>query len=348
MFISSKKNTSFGLDLGARWVKLVGLKKKGKKVVLDRVGRGLFSEEQRGPDEFVKHLEAFFKSLGIKKKEVVNTSFSGQSVIVKRVVFKAKDEDELEKVVFKEAKQYIPFDINDVVLDYQIMKSKKQEKGFEVYLVACKKQLVENLNELFKRAQIKIDVIDLDAFALANVFEFNYPEEMDKSSFLFDIGEKQSIFAVFSEGELSIFREMPFGGANLTLRIAEGLNLSLEEAERIKLEGATNLEAAQKTLVSKVIQEEIENWVGEVRKVINFYATTYPKAQEIKKVFLSGGSAHILSLEESLSREFSLNVDYLDPWRKIEKSAKSFDLKYLDEIKRQMVVATGLALRGVF
>ncbi len=101
-------------------------------------------------------------------------------------------------------------------------------------------------------------------------------------------------------------------------------------------------------MVSKLIQEEIENWVGEVRKVINFYATTYPKAQEIKKVFLSGGSAHILSLEESLSREFSLNVDYLDPWRKIEKSAKSFDLKYLDEIKRQMVVATGLALRGVF
>lgn len=343
----TKKVSGCGLDLGSRWVKLVSLSKKGKKIYLERVGRGLFSEEKRAPDQFVEHLNSFFVSLGFKKKEVVNTALSGQAAIVKRVVLKAKDEDELEKVVRKEAKQYIPFDISEVVLDYQIMESQGKEKGFEVYLVACKKQVIENLNELFRRANIKIDAIDLEVFALSNVFEFNYPEEVEKSSFLFDVGEKQSIFGVFSGRELVMFREMSFGGFNLTRRIAESLQVDLEQAEQIKLQGAANLSEAQKQEVYRVVKEEIENWISEIRKVITFYTTTYPQASEVKKIFLSGGSSGILELEEKLVKEFSLNVEYLDPWRRIEKSPKNFDLKYLDEIKKQMAVATGLALRGV-
>lgn len=344
----TKKVSGCGLDLGARWVKLVSLSKRGKKIYLERVGRGLFDEEKRSPDQFVEHLNSFFASLGFKKKEVVNTTLlSGQAAIVKRVVLRAKDEDELEKIVKREAKQYIPFDISEVALDYQIMKSQGKEKGFEVFLVACKKQVVENLNELFKRAHIKIDVIDLEAFALSNVFEFNYPEEVEKSSFLFDVGEKQSIFGVFSGRELVVFREMSFGGFNLTTRIAESLQVNLEQAEQIKLQGATNLTEEQKKEVYRVVKEELENWISEVRKVINFYKTSYPQANEVKKIFLSGGSSSILELEEKLEKELSLNVEFLDPWRRIEKSPKNFDLKYLDEIKKQMAVATGLALRGV-
>ncbi|SDN47914.1 type IV pilus assembly protein PilM [Desulfonauticus submarinus] len=340
------QKTGVGLDLGARWIKLVALEKKGKKLSLLRTGRFIVPMEERGKEEFGDKLKLFFQSLKLKGVRVT-TSVSGQASIVKKVIFKAKDEEDLEEVILKEAKQYIPFDMNEVVLDYQVLKVDKQESAYEVYLVACKKEFINNQINWLSKAKIKVECIDIDAFAISNVFEFNYPEEKAKTVFLFDIGERQSIFSVYSQGELVLFREMGFGGFNLTNRIASYLGVSVEDAERVKLNGGIELDKQQRKEVFKRLEEEIENWLAELRKVVNFYKTTYPQSGEAEKIFLSGGCTSIVGIDRKLSEEFEIPVDFLDPWRKIERNAKFFDAKYLDEIKYQMVTATGLALRGV-
>lgn len=338
---------SCGLDLGSTWVKIVRLTQKGKKVHLDRFARLPWTvNDFDRPENSGAKIRGLWTTLGLKDKFVVS-SLAGHSVIVKRVTFPKGSEKELANNVKKEAKQYIPFEIKDVYLDFQVIGPGHKENTVEVLLVASKRNVVQNLIKVLDYSQLSLSVVDVDAFALSNCFEFNYPELLEDPVYLLDIGGQESVFCVFWYKQPIFFREMGFGGRHLTDVLAKILEVNKLEAEKIKLEGPDSIDEEKRREIDSQLKTQLELWLTEIKRLTGFYLTSVSGAKPGQKLFLSGGGSLLPGISEFLRQGLDLEVEYLDPWRKLEKDVHRFDPKYIEAVKAQFVVPTGLALRGL-
>ncbi len=335
------------MDLGSTWGKTVKVSGKGKTAVLENLARlPWLPRDLEGPAQQGTKTRLLWEHLGLRDRVVIS-SMAGHSVIVKRVFFKSRPRKELEQSIYKEARQYIPFDLNDVYLDYQVMGPGGKEDTLEVMLVASKKKMVQDLIKIMDHGGLSLGIVDVDAFALSNCFEFNYPELVSEPAYLLDIGGLQSIFTIFWKNQPVFFREMSFGGRQLTDVISNQLEISRSEAEKIKLEGPASADQSEITALSKEIAATLSSWTQEIRRLIGFYQTSAPEAGQADRIFLSGGGSLLKGIKEFFQEELGMETHHLDPWKNIRVSANDFDPRYLDSVKPQFVVATGLALRGI-
>ncbi|MFN2341884.1 MAG: type IV pilus assembly protein PilM [Desulfonatronovibrio sp.] len=344
-----KKTPLCGLDLGSSWAKAVKLSSKGKSPVLDSFARLPWaSGDLTGPAPQGAKIKTLWQHLNLKDKVVVS-SMAGHSVIVKRVYFDSSSHRELEQNILKEAGQYIPYDVNDVYMDYQIMGDGQKENSLEVMLVACKKKVVQDLIDIMEHSALSLGIVDVDAFALSNCFEFNYPELREEPVYLLDIGDTQSIFVVFWKNQPVFFRELSFGGRNLTDIIGKQMDISRFEAEKIKIQGPSSQKQSMEDLaeISRKFQENFRSWADEIRRLIGFYQTSTPEAPQPDKIFLSGGGSLFKGINSIFTQELEVESQHLDPWKMLQKSSNDFDTKYLDSVKTHFAVATGLAIRGL-
>ena len=342
-----KKLASCSLDFGANAVKMVQVR-PGKNPALAKVGMLFWTPQEREDRKQAGgKIHELLESHEIKDKVFVS-SLHGHSVIIKHVSFSVDSAKKLSEVVQKESKQYIPFDINDVYLDYDIL-SKKGKNEYDIILVASKKTAVESLERLVAEAGIALSVVDVDAFALCNCYEYNYPENINVPVFLLDIGSSQSVFCVYENGFPVLVRDVPTGGNKITETIARHLNVKTEEAEQIKINGPLDLdvEERQMTSLQNEINEILGAWISELKRVMSYYHSEDGDAEEISTMFLSGGGSLLVGLPELLSEELDLEVRYLDPWRSLRVDEAVFDRNYLRRFGPQFAVATGLALRSV-
>ncbi|WP_291318989.1 pilus assembly protein PilM, partial [Desulfonatronospira sp.] len=191
------KNPFCSLDLGSTWAKTVRFARKGKEPQLDRAARIAWSPaEHKDFQSKGRRIKQAWDQLGLRDKAVIS-SLAGHSVIVKRVFFEKSASGDLENKITQEAGQYIPFDISDVHLDYHILDPDPESENHEVILVATKKRVVQDLTQVINHSGLGLSIVDVDAFALSNCFEFNYPELTAQPAYLLDIGGQHSIFAVF-------------------------------------------------------------------------------------------------------------------------------------------------------
>jgi type IV pilus assembly protein PilM len=343
----SKKPAGLGLDLGSEWLKLVKIRGGKGEHVLENISRLPWQ-----PGDLDNNSATAKKIMGLWtqyqiKDQVVASSMAGHAVIVKRVNFEAETEKALAETVLKEARQYIPFDINDVFLDYQIMGPGTKEKSYDVLLVASKKKVVQNLGDIVSQSGLSLSVIDVDSFALCNSFEYNYPEEKEKPVYLLDIGGAQSVFCIFHNDQPLFLREVSFGGKAATEAVASVLNIKRIEAERVKINGQNGVEESQIDLLSEAVNKVAKSWCDELKRLIGFYQTSTSNAVPANKIYISGGGALLKGLPEMFQRELSIAVEYHDPFRKVKCDQNLFQKEYIKEIAPQMVVPFGLALRAV-
>lgn len=336
-----------GLDMGSTWAKTVKISTKGKSVLLNSFARLPWSRKDLdGKAQQGARISALWEHLQLRDKVVV-TSMAGHSVIVKRIFFKAGPPKNLEQGIQEEARQYIPFDLNDVYLDYQVMGQGQKEDTLEVMLVASKKTVVQDLIKVMENSGLSLGVVDVDAFALSNCFEFNYPELRNEPAYLLDIGGTQSIFTIFWNNQPVFFREMSFGGRQLTSIISSRLNISFFEAEVIKLKGPSQDLAADGAEISMEIAATLKTWTDEIKRLIGFYQTSVPEAGQASRIFLSGGGALLPDIQSIFQEQLGIEVKLMDPWKNLKTSVNDFDSNYLESVKPQFAVATGLALRGI-
>lgn len=269
------------------------------------------------------------------------------SVIVKRVLFKAGSPKELDQKIYEEAGQHIPKDMKDVYLDYHALGQDDKKDAVEVMLVAGKKKVVEELIRVMDYADLSLGIIDVDAFALSNCFEFNYPELAGDSSCLVDIGETRSIFAIFRQSQPVFFREMSFGGRQLTDIISRSLDMSRMEAEEIKIKGPSSPDNLKYLEIAKEIHSSVKSWAEEVKRLMGFYQTSQNQEEQPKNIFLSGGGSLFKGIDNVFQEHLGIETKHLDPWKGLQTSITDFDYKYLDSIKPQLAIATGLALRSI-
>ena len=343
----SKKNIGIGLDLGSEWLKMVKIRPGRGDLVLESLARCPWQPgDLDNNSATAKKINGLWSEMQLREQVVVS-SMAGHAVIVKRVAFEAESSKAIGDTVLKDARQYIPFDINDVYLDYQILGPGQKDKSYDVLLVASKKKVVQNLSDVISQSGLSLSVIDVDSFALCNSFEYNYPEVQEKPVYLLDIGGAQSVFCIYHNAQPAFLREVSFGGRAVTESLASVLGVKRMEAEKIKLSGKDDLGEKELKDISDSVNRIFKSWCDELKRLIGFYQSSSTDIAPAESLYLSGGGALLGGLRDVFQKELNLDVHYHNPFRKIYVDNNTFQKEYLDEIGSQMVVPFGLALRAI-
>ncbi|MFZ7110359.1 MAG: type IV pilus assembly protein PilM [Desulfatiglandales bacterium] len=354
----AKKNQLVGLDIGSHSIKLIEIEDTKKGMLLKNFGiiglpEGAVSEGTIKEMEIVSSaIKNLYKNLRVKNKNVA-ASISGYSVIIKKISIDKREESELENTIHEEAEQYIPFDINDVNIDYEILTSPDKTGDeavdgdesdlMEVMLVAAKKDIVEDYIGLLQLTGLKPGVLDADAFALQNAFEMSSGTTGGCFA-LVNVGAVEIGVNAIKDGVSLFTRDSSCGGFQINEAIMEKFGVSYEEAEKIKL-GAAEPQIDKEAL-EEIFTSVVSDWVNEIKRAVDFLATTYPD-ETIEKIFVSGGACRIPGFQKYLSMETQIPVEELNPFANLKINEKVFDPKYLGYMAPQAAVAVGLALRSI-
>ena len=348
----NKSRSVVGLDIGSSAVKAVELKPAGKgyrvaafgceAIPADSIVDGAIIDGAAVADA----IRRVFESKAFKTKDVA-ASLSGNAVIVKKISLPLMTATELAESIYWEAEQYIPFDIQDVNLDYQILDSGKDDdaKGaMEVLLVAAKKEKIADYTGVIAQAGRTPVVVDVDAFALQNAYEINYGFEPDAVVVLLNAGASAININIVANEQSIFTRDVSLGGNAYTEAVQRELNLPFDSAELLKrgmpVDGATFED------VVPVLRAMTENVLLEVQKTFDFFKAT-ASTDRIDRIMLSGGASLVDGFAEALQARFGTPVEMLDPFRKITLNAKMFSAEQRETIAPTAAVAVGLALRRV-
>jgi type IV pilus assembly protein PilM len=346
-----RRNKSLvGLDIGSSSVKAIELKPAGKGFRVTALG-----VESVPPDSIVDGaiidggavadaLRRLFANKRFKAKDVV-ASLSGNSVIVKKITLPTMTEAELSESIYWEAEQYIPFDIQDVNLDYEILDGGNgQEGSMEVLLVAAKKDKIADYTNVIAQAGKTPAVVDVDVFALQNAFEANYGFEPNAVVAILNAGASAININILSGSQSVFTRDVSMGGNAFTEAVQKELNLPYESAEQLKkgqdVDGATYEDARA------VLRAMTDNVLLEVEKTFDFFKATAAN-DRIDRIMLSGGASRVEGFAESLRERFGTEVEPFDPFRQVALDAKKAGVDNPDDFAPVAAVAMGLALRKV-
>lgn len=348
MFGMGKPKGLVGLDLGSSSVKAVELRKKGAAYELANLGM-----EPLGQDTVVdgaimdalsvtSAIDKIFTENKIKTKNVA-TSVSGHSVIVKRITVAAASEAELASAIDYEAQQHIPFDIADVAKDYQVLGPASTGSGFDVMLVAVKREKILNHTNVLSQAGKLPTVVDIDAFALQNAFEVNVEPPADLMVALLNIGASIMNINICRGGAPLFTRDVSVGGNQYTDTLQKELDLSFEDAEKLKQgQEVANVQPDAKTPHIRSVSEIL---LLEIQKTFDFFRQT-TSTENIQQIYVAGGTAKIEGFVDLLKEEFNIPVEILNPFQKVSVNPKQFDPSYINDIAPRLSIAVGLALRS--
>jgi len=342
----SNEDLVVGIDIGSHAIKVCHLKRTDKAYAVVNLGSATLPEDAvddgtlNDPEAVGKIIGELFKSLKIKKKKV-GFSISGYSVIVKKVNLAVMSDEELEEHILAEAEQYIPFDIEDVYLDFQDLKTNTGDsERTDVMLVAAKKEIVDDYLEMLEALNLKPVIVDVDGFALENTYEYNYPK--DENVALVDIGASKMNINIISKGVSVVARDIVVGSRQLTEQIQATFDLEFEEAEALKL-GHTPAEEKQEE-IADIFSSTCTQWVLEIKKAIDLYQANHTDAP-LSRLVLSGGGAKVSGLIEYLANETDIPVELFNPFGNMTVNSKKIDPDYLNSVGPEMAIATGIAIR---
>ena len=349
-FSFSKKQPLFGLDIGSSSIKIAQLTETKSGFKLEKFGlKPIASElivdgtimDQGG---VVDSLRELLEEQNMKTKDVA-ISVSGHSVIVKKISMPIMTEDELEESIKWEAEQYIPFDVDDVNLDFHILGEAEGPEGqdqMNVLLVAAKKDKLNEYTSLAAEVGLNVVIVDVDAFAIENMHGMNYDFRPGEMTALVNIGASVMNINILKDEKSTFTRDISVGGNRYAEIIQRELNLGYEDAEKAKrLESVEGLNEDSVIALVNTVNAEI---ASEISRSIDYFKTT-TTYENIDKVVLCGGGAKINGLPSLLSERIATPVEIADPFSKINVDSKIFDLSYIRDVGPLASVVIGLALR---
>jgi len=343
---SRKEQYPLGLDIGSHAIKICQVAKSGDDFKLVSLGSAKLPEGAvedgilQEPEEVARIITTLMKNLKLKEKKVA-ISISGYSVIVKKINLSVMEEKDLDDYIQTEVGQYIPFDIEDVYLDYQDLHTNTEEYDrTDVMLVAAKKEVVDGYLAMLQSAGLKVVIVDIGGFALENIYDANY--SLDENVALVDIGATKMSINIVSQGISVLARDVVVGSRQLTDQIQNRFGITSDEAEGLKM-GYEPVEEKQKDL-DEIFAGTCTQWALELKKAIDLYYTNNPD-MALNKIILSGGGSRVQGLDQFLAEEIGLEVEHLNPFIKIQADFKNIDQEYLKNIGPEMAIALGLAIR---
>jgi type IV pilus assembly protein PilM len=350
MFFSRSKNL-VGLDIGDNSIKVVELKElsRGKAYSVTTLADAELSPEAivdgaiMDSGLVIETIQRLWRDAKIRSNQVA-TALSGHSVIIKRVSLPVMSEDQLAESIPWEAETYIPFDIDDVNIDYQVLEgsSLSGEGNMDVLLVAVKKETINDYTSVIGQAGMTPAVVDVDAFALQNCFQANYDPEPGKTVALIDIGASVSTISILQGGTSVFWRDLSMGGNQYTDAIQKELNLSSEHAERLKR--GEEVDGIPFEKVVPILSAVTHDLGDGIQKTVDFFKATAATDEPLEAIYLTGGTSRVHKLEQSLNDRFGSQVEILNPFRRISP-AGGLTAETLGRGGSGAAVAVGLALR---
>ena len=347
IFSGSKKIV--GLDIGSSSLKLAEVISSAKGYVLNKfllipLPRGIIVEGVLvDAGELSLMVKELFKNSGLQRRAVA-TSLSGNSVIVKKVTFAQMQETDLRDLIRDEGGKYLPFDnMSDVNYDFQILgDSESNPNQMDVIIVAAKKEIVNGYLEALVAAGLNVMIMDVDSFALETMYEANYKYETKEIVVMVNIGASITNINIL-KGGMSIFtRDFTLGGNSITEALQEKYQITFEESEKKKVECLPDNNQDNMELQNSIL-DFAEPICLEIERSIDYFRSTFG-GEDIKHVFLSGGSARISGLAATLSQRLGIETEIVNPFLNIGYNKRNIDAKTLESIRPIAAVAIGLGI----
>jgi len=344
LFGLGRSKSTVGLDIGSGLVKVVSIDHGKGEPVLTKVGvapvlqDAIVEGEIMDPGVVAESIRGAMAAAGLKQKRVV-AAVGGRDVIIKKIQVDRMRESDAADVVRWEAQQHVPFDIEGVELDFQVLDPEGEGLQMEVLLVAAKRELVEGRAALLTEAGLDPGVVDVDAFALHNAFELNYPDAMHGVSATIHIGHEVTNVNILQDGVPVLTRDLSVGTRKFREDLQRERGMSGEDADRL-LQGFERSPDLDPFVKNR--GEEIG--VG-VERAAAFLASASRDAGQIQRVYCSGGGARIPGLADTLGERLRLPVEVADPIKGLQVRDDAFGSLAVDEVAPLLMLAVGLGLR---
>ena len=336
-----------GLDIGSSAVKAIELKGSGRGFKVVAIG-----VEPLPPDSIVdgtiidasavtEAVRRVLLSPRFKAKDVV-ASLSGSAVIVKKISLPVMSDTDLAESIQWEAEQYIPFDIQDVNLDYQILTPVAQRQGtMEVLLVAAKKDKIADYTGVVTAVGRTPIVVDVDAFALQNAYEANYGTD-GRVIALVNAGASAININLVCEGVSLFTRDVGIGGNAFTEALQKELGLPFEFAEEAKK--GMPVDGVRPEDMKPVLHAVMDNLLLEIEKTFDFFKAT-STSDHIDRVVVSGGASLVEEFETAMRERLGTDVERFDPFKTVPIDPAALQGATAADYAPLCAVALGLALR---
>ncbi len=345
MGLFSRAKTTVALDIGSGLIKLVAVTHGSGEPVLTKVAYtsvvddAIVEGEIMDPGIVSDAIKGLMASAGVKTKSVV-IAVGGRDVIIKKISMDRMKEAEAREVIRWEAEQHVPFDMENVELDFQILDPEGEGLQMTVLLVAAKRELVENKIALLNEVGLQPGIIDVDAFALHNAFEINYPDAMTGVVGLVNIGHEMTNINILEEGIPVLTRDLPVGTRRFREDMQRERGLSAEEADQL-LQGFERSDVLDPFLETR--GEELA--VG-IERAAAFLQSASRSASGITRIYTTGGGGRIPGLNRVLADRLRLPVELANPLEKLRVAEGVFDTMNVDEVAPLLMLPIGLALRS--
>ncbi len=359
MFLS--KNTPLvAVDIGSHSIKVAQLSSKKKETEL--LNFGIMAQEPESivdgviqkPDEVSETLSRLLKAEKIDTKFAIS-SLAGEAVIVKKIKIDEMSPEDLQERISEEADQYIPFDIDDVSLSYQILGQAQPDENdpefeedapaaepkMDVLLVAVQNEIIESRMDVMTAAGLKPVIMDLDVFAMVNALNLQADMWHSGSVALVDLGDSFTHLNILSNGVTVQTRDIPIGGSHITNKLISKYDSTVSETLDMKL-GAVPSQVKAEAVVA-TIQKALEKIMDELEKTFEHYNSTH--SRPLEKIIISGGGALIPGISHYMADHFKVPTEILDPIQSLRFNPKQFDMEAIQALAPLSAVAIGLATR---
>lgn len=331
-----KIKTRTGLDIGTHSVKLVEITEASDKPILSAFGeRRILDQSKDAARDMIKLLA---EELKISSRDV-NIAVSGTSVIVRLISMPKMTVDELKGAIKFEAEKFIPFNINDCILDFQIVGKHDKENKLDVLLAAVKKGFVEDRIDIVEASGLSVGVVDVDSFAVANAFMRNMQGSAnDKTYAVMNIGAALTNLTILRAGAICLVRDIPVGSNDFDACVSKAFGLDIKKAEELKRAP----EGKEKEIV-QCTAKAFNELVDEMRLPFSYYENQFGRG--VDDIILCGGGSSIPGIEDMLLEAFGVKPVFFDPFKFLDITGEHIDKALLEKSKNSFAVAVGLALR---
>ena len=352
----------FAIDFGSRSIKVAKVHKISDGYELANYGVTLSPEgaiangEIFNPIAVADALAELIKECGIRDNKAI-IAITGQKVIVREIIFPLMEDKELLSGVMWEAPKYVPYDLDESIIDVEKVEEfveKDGNKMMKVLLVAAPKSTIQPYMDVLKKARIIPKIVDVVSSANIRAFEnqFYDKKEEEKEDSIIDIilsiGASNTILTLVEKSHLKFTRDILVGGNDITKALAKSLNISFNEAEKLKRETkivlGSEAEEENKNESEKIIVKILNQVTKEVRKSLSYYKTQSQKVN-YNKMILSGGCANIDNIKDLLSEQFEIPVIIGNPFEDLKIDERVFDIKRMNKLKDTLGTVIGLAMR---
>jgi len=349
MFLKKKPKIVAGLDVGANSIKLLKMEEKGDSYSLSALGvkevavDTMVEEEIRDRDALIFHIQSLVDQVDPRIKDVA-ISIAGHGVITDRLTMDKKTGIEAEQAILFEAEQRSPFDVEDVTIDYHIIRTDEEANKMDVLLVAARNEYLKNHLDLITDCGLNPVIVDTDAFAIFNAYGLNYQPDPSKVIILLNIGFDTTSMIFLKDGLYHSTRDISSGGRGIYEAIIKEFRLNQEMALKTirgEMQGSIDQDMLKATVIGAA--DELLSGLE-----IGFsYFKSSAKVEDVDWIVLSGGGALIPFLSEFTQSKLNVPVELANPLRNIDYDPEIFKEIQPEKIAPLLVVAVGLASRKV-